>query len=81
MNEIIVRFIAMPRTIKGNTTVDSEGDYNVYINSVLPRELQEKAYQHELAHIKLNHLFDERPIEVKEAEAEDYRINCLSKGA
>jgi len=51
MNEIIVRYMDMPTTVKGVAVKDADGDYNVYINPRLGDVAQVLAYEHELRHI------------------------------
>lgn len=48
MIDYIIRYIDLPYTIKGVTVLDSDGFYNVYINSHLSWEEQKKAVKHEL---------------------------------
>ena len=63
MGEVIIRYLDMPCSAKGLVREDAEGDYNIYINSRLPVDVQEKALRHELNHIK-NYDFDrDKPIE------------------
>ena len=52
MNEYCIRFIPLPVTTKGMTVVDSEGFFNIYINSNLSIETQREAIKHELLHIQ-----------------------------
>ena len=68
MNEILVREIPLPYAIAGMTATDENGDYNVYINSKLPREKKLEAFQHELSHIRDGHFNDDRPVDEKERE-------------
>ena len=68
MDNIIVRFIALPPTIHGVTEMDSEGDYNVYLNANISTEDARKAFEHEMRHIKMNHFY--RDISAAEAERE-----------
>ena len=70
MQFIIVRFIPMPYTIHADTRKDANGDYNVYLNSLISSEAQEEAFLHELEHIRRGHFYQhDRPIEEMEAEA------------
>ncbi len=41
----------MPYSIKGCVVMDENGDYNIYINSKLPKREQLKAYIHEFDHV------------------------------
>jgi hypothetical protein len=52
LDDYYVRFINLPITVKGLTVVDETGFYNIYINSRLSYEEQERTKAHELEHIK-----------------------------
>lgn len=52
MNNKIVRIIPLPLAIKAFTSIDSNGDYNIYINDNLARCEQEDALRHEELHIE-----------------------------
>ena len=54
MNEIYVRLLALPMTIRGVTVTDDEGDYNIYINSSLTPDQQKHVLKHEMTHIERN---------------------------
>ena len=69
MNEVIVRYMEMPPTIRGVTAEDADGDYNIYLNSNLPEETQIEALNHELTHIVLCH-FDRGEKSAEERENE-----------
>ena len=66
MNDIIVRLQDMPIGIKGVTLLDEAGDYNVYINSRLSMATQQKAYLHELTHIRRDDFYNS--LSISEAE-------------
>ena len=51
MNDIIVRTINMPYAVKAYTQIDSNNDYNVYLNARYCCSEQLKSYYHELKHI------------------------------
>ena len=54
MNEIYVRLLSLPMTIRGVTVTDEEGDYNIYINSSLTPDQQKFVLKHEMTHIERN---------------------------
>lgn len=63
---IIVRYIPLPVTVRAFTIPDASGDYNVYINSSLSSEQQRKSYEHEALHIKNGDFFrDEDAVEIE----------------
>lgn len=69
MGEIFIRFIELPYSIKGVTTIDSDGNYNVYINSLLSYDEQLKTEKHELIHIRKEHFYNYDPVVHNEREA------------
>ena len=78
MDCVIIRVVDLPETVHGMTIIDTEGDYNVYINARISEDERVKAYRHEIDHIRLGHFYDERPVAVKEAEAEKEANACYS---
>ena len=68
MNDYIIRYIALPYLVKGVTVMDTDGFYNIYINSQLSFEEQEKAIRHELEHINRAD-FDNALAPLEEVEA------------
>ena len=54
MNEIYVRLLSLPMTIRGVTVTDEEGDYNIYINSSHTPDQQKLVLKHEMTHIERN---------------------------
>lgn len=76
MDSIIIRIIDMPLSLRGATVKDENGDYNMYLNARLSDEERVKAYRHEIEHIRLGHFYDERPVAIKEAEAEKEAERC-----
>lgn len=49
--------------------MDSDGNFNVYINILLSHAVQQKATKHELKHIKSGHFYDYEPVVYNELEA------------
>ena len=69
MENIYIRGIELPLTIKGATVLDSNGDYNIYINILLSFDIQKNTREHELLHIKKEHFYDFNPVIFNELEA------------
>lgn len=65
----IVRLAPLPPKVNAVVLVDGNGDYNIYVNENLPFEEARRAYKHEIEHIRRNHLFVDKPVEVCEEEA------------
>lgn len=55
MDDVIVRLLDLPYTVHGFTSMDSDRNYNVYINSKLSKEMQYRAYKHEIERITERH--------------------------
>lgn len=69
MNTVYIRGVELPAKVRGVTVLDENDDFNVYINTVLSPEVQKKAAQHELRHIRKNHFYNSDPVIVNELEA------------
>lgn len=52
MTDVIVRLIDLPCRVRGMTTPNDDGSYNVYINSRLDAVAQRLALEHELRHVR-----------------------------
>lgn len=69
MERNILRLAPLPPRINAVTVVDSNGDFNIYVNENLSSEEQRRAYDHELTHIKRSHFFSDKPVSECEREA------------
>ena len=68
---IFVRLIRLPtEAVRAVTLPNDDGTFDIYINKRLPEELQQKALEHELKHIRKDHFYNEDPVWVNEEEAE-----------
>jgi len=54
MDDIFLRYIPLPVTIKGLTVEDKSGNYNIYLNTRLSYEANVETLQHEIQHITNN---------------------------
>lgn len=61
MKDVFVRTIPMPLSVRAFTIPDAQGDYNIYLNSLLPEEQQQLSYAHEKRHIDNGDFFRELP--------------------
>lgn len=52
MGETFIRILDLPSTVRGVTVRDSDGNYNIYINSSLAEDARKRAIDHELKHIE-----------------------------
>ena len=69
MNNVLVRELNFPIEIEGVIVVDSNGDYNIYINSLLSDEKKKETLDHELRHLQCDHHYTDVPIVQAENEA------------
>ena len=66
-DDVIIRIVNMPVSIRGYVTDSPDGVHNVYVNANLTREMQEMCTLHELAHISNNDLASYAPVSELEA--------------
>ncbi|MBQ2758167.1 MAG: hypothetical protein IJE93_00190 [Clostridia bacterium] len=59
MENIIIRTIPLPSSVRAFTVADESGDYNIYINSLLSFEQQIKSLEHEAVHIENGDFYKE----------------------
>lgn len=69
MDAIIIRKLNLPDGVNGMTVLDSEGDYNIYLNDRLSFDAQAEALRHEVAHIQRGHFHTEQDLKVLEEQA------------
>lgn len=69
MNDIFIRLVNLPSTVKGITVTDGNDDYNIYINAKLSPDEQEKVLEHEKRHIENNDFSSLEDIEAIEDRA------------
>ena len=70
MPQVFIRTIPLPYTVHGLVTPNDDGTYNIYLNENLPEEARRRYLSHELTHISGDHLYDDRPVEELEREAD-----------
>ncbi len=69
MGNVFVRLVSLPEAVRAVTIPNDDSTFDVYVNSILPEELQNRALEHELQHIKQDHFYNEDPVWVNEKEA------------
>ena len=52
MGEVYIRLVKLPATVRGVTVADENGDYNIYINSLLSSDQQQLVLRHEMTHVR-----------------------------
>lgn len=54
MDDVFLRYVSLPTTVKGLTVQDETGNYNIYVNTRLTYEANQQILQHEIKHIENN---------------------------
>ena len=71
MDAVIIRKVDfLPLSIKGMTVLDTNGDYNIYLNAKLAHDEQVRAFRHELEHIRQGHFYSASEVASLERSAE-----------
>jgi hypothetical protein len=68
-NYIFARLVPLPLAVRAVTLPNDDGTFDIYINANLPQELQDRALQHELNHIRKDHFYNEDPVWLNEKDA------------
>lgn len=69
-SNIFIRLVKLPSdSVRAVTIPNDDGTFDIYINARLPEELQRKALEHELNHIRKDHFYNDDPVWVNEEEA------------
>ena len=55
MNNIICRIVELPARVNAVTVVDEGGYFNIYVNSLLSEDERQRAFRHELRHVRMRH--------------------------
>jgi hypothetical protein len=66
---IFARLVPLPLAVRAVTLPNDDGTFDIYINANLPQELQDRALQHELNHIRKDHFYNEDPVWLNEKDA------------
>ena len=66
---IFVRTVPLPLAVRAVTLPNEDGTFDIYLNANLPDELQRKALDHELRHIRKDHFYNDDPVWLNEKEA------------
>lgn len=68
-HSVFVRLVSLPEAVKAVVLPNDDGTFDIYINSNLPDELQNRALEHELKHIRKDHFYNDDPVWLNEREA------------
>ena len=66
-----VRYVALPVKVEGVTIPNSDGTFDIYINSTFSEQQQKEILHHELCHIRNDHFYmDKLPVCKLEKDAD-----------
>ena len=68
-SNIFIRSVPLPEAVRAVVLPNDDGTFDIYINSNLPEELQQRALEHELEHIRRDHFYNDDPVWLNEQEA------------
>ena len=69
-DDLFVRFLPFPnRAARAVVMPNGEGSYDIVVNTLYPEEVQRRALEHELKHLRLAHLEGGESVSLQEAEA------------
>ncbi len=68
-SNIFVRTVPLPKAVRAVTLPNDDGTFDIYVNANMPEELQRKALEHELTHIRKDHFYNDDPVWINEKEA------------
>ncbi|WP_195376746.1 hypothetical protein [Anaerotruncus rubiinfantis] len=71
MQEFYMRQVKLPPHVEATVLPNDDGTFDIYVNSELPEEKQREAFDHEVRHIKLDHLYNYDPVVINELEADE----------
>lgn len=69
MNCIFIRQLSLPGTVRGVAVAAPDDDFMVFVNDALCPDAQREAAEHELQHMRLDHIYDDEPVVINELEA------------
>ena len=69
-DDLFVRFLPFPnRAVRAAVMPNDEGSYDILVNTLYPEETQRRALEHELEHLRREHLDRGESVFLQEAEA------------
>lgn len=78
--EYSVRLVELPASIRGAVVLLDDDTFDIFINSAIPRALQEEALAHEIAHIDRDHLYNDiATVKHMEREATFFANNIFKR--
>lgn len=68
--DYFIRYAKLPLSVEGVTIPNSDGSFDIYLNSALPEARQRAKLRHELEHIRQDHFYVEAPVFALEMAAD-----------
>ena len=69
--DVCIRGVPLPETVNGCILPNGDGSYDIYYNSRMDKERCRRTVEHELQHLRREHLYDCNPVWRNEQEAEE----------
>ena len=81
MQEFYLRLVRLPPHVEATVLPNQDGTFDIYVNESLPEEQQRRAFDHEVRHIQLDHLYNCDPVSLNELEADGKRSSAAAPPA
>ena len=76
MQEFYLRLVRLPLHVEAAVLPNDDGTFDIYVNESLPEEQRRRAFDHEVRHIRLDHLYRCDPVALGELEADGKQPVC-----
>ena len=77
--DYFVRYVDLPSKVEGVTIPNSDGTFDIYINSVFCDARKQDILEHELRHIREDHFYNDI-LSIRKIEEEANGIACKDDG-
>lgn len=67
--DVFIRYLELPIHTEAVVLPNDDNTFDIYLNSRLCPRKQQEALEHELNHLRMDHLYSEEPVEKNEEEA------------
>ncbi|MCC8357561.1 MAG: hypothetical protein LJU34_06945 [Oscillospiraceae bacterium] len=75
-NDFYIRRVKFPnRSVQAITYMNDDGTFDIYLNTLYPEPVLQKALAHALRPIRLDHFYSDAPIAQKDAEADGKAVS------
>ena len=71
--EYFVRLVELPPSVEGVVLPNTDGTFDIYINSTLCPDRQQECLEHEIWHVMHDHFYNNQPVADCEHDADTRR--------